>query len=327
MHYPATPSRRDFYPAIEPHNIGLMTVSDVHKIYFEESGNPEGIPALVLHGGPGGGTSPDLRRFFDPKRYRIVMHDQRGCGRSTPHAELRENTIWDLIDDIERLRTKLGIESWVLFGGSWGATLALAYAIKHPERVKGLVLWGVFLVTKREVDWFYQDGASMLLPDEFEHFRSLAPADERDDLVGAYYRMLTSANSATRVAAARAWSRWEAHACNYGALNYTLPHRFHDDYFMLAFARIECHYFINGAFFPEDDWIIRNADVLRNIPGRIFSGRLDICTPPWAAYRLTKACPRMQLIHVADTPHTAMNDTIRSRLSLALDELALGGIL
>jgi proline iminopeptidase len=269
-----------------------------------------------------------MRRFFDPRRYRIVTLDQRGCGRSTPHADLRDNTTWDLIADIERIREKLGIEKWVVFGGSWGASLALAYAIKHPERVSDIVLWGVFFVTKREVDWFYQEGgASLLLPTEFDAFRSLAPRGERDDLVGAYYRMLTSDDMGTQLAAARAWSRWEAHACNYGSVDYVLPARFYDDRFMLAFARIECHYFSNAAFFPEDDWIMRNVGVLNDIPGTLFSGKLDICTPPWAAHRLAQACPRLRLVHVADTPHTAMGDNIRGRIASALDEIAAGGTL
>jgi proline iminopeptidase len=320
--YASVSQRRDFYPAIEPYHREMLRASPLHTIYLEQSGNPAGTPALALHGGPGGGASPEMRRFFDPRAYRIVMMDQRGCGRSTPHAEVRENTTWDLIADIERARERLGIEKWVVFGGSWGATLALAYAIKHPERVSGLVLWGVFLVTQKEVRWFYQDGASMLLPGEFEAFRSVAPPDERDDLVAAYYRMLTGDNFATRMAAARAWSRWEAHACAYGAVNYTLPGRFYDDRFMLAFARIEAHYFANGAFFPEDDWIVRNAGALRDIPGAVFSGRLDICTPPWAAYRLAGACPKLKLEHVPDTPHTALSEAIRTRICAALDALA-----
>lgn len=300
----------------------MLPVSPLHAVYFEQSGNPNGKPALALHGGPGGGASPEMRRFFDPRAYRIVMMDQRGCGRSTPHAELRQNTTWDLIADIERVRERLGIEQWVVFGGSWGAALALAYAITHPQRVSALVMWGVFLVTQKEVSWFYQDGASILLPAEFDAFRSLVPADERDDLVGAYYRMLTSDNFATRMAAARAWSRWEAHACAYGAVNYTLPARFYDDRFMLAFARIEAHYFAHGAFFPEDDWIIRNAGALRDIPGAMFSGRLDICTPPWAAHRLAHVCPKLKLEHVPDTPHTALGEAVRTRICAALDGFA-----
>jgi proline iminopeptidase len=320
MYAPAC-QRRDFYPAIEPFQHDAIAVSPLHRIYVEQSGNPKGRPALALHGGPGGGASPEMRRFFDPQAYRVVSMDQRGCGRSTPHAELRENTTWDLIADIETVRARLGIESWVVFGGSWGATLALAYAIKHPERVSALVLWGVFLVTKREVDWFYQDGASLLLPQEFESYRSLVPADERDDLVAAYYRMLTSENFATRMAAARAWSRWEAHACSYGAVNYTLPPRFYDDRFMHAFARIEAHYFANGAFFPEDDWIVRNAGAIRDIPGAMFSGRLDICTPPWAAHRLARVCPKLKLTHVPDTTHTALSEPMRVQISAALDAL------
>lgn len=314
--------RRDFYPAVEPFHREFLPVSALHTIYYEQVGTPSGLPALALHGGPGGGFTPEMRRFFDPERYHAVLMDQRGCGRAVPHAELRENTTWDLIADIELVREKLGIEKWIVFGGSWGATLALAYAIKHPDRVAAMVLWGVFLVTKKEIDWFYQDGASLLLPSEFESYRTLAPPEERSDLVSAYYRMLTSDNQATRVAAARAWSRWEAHACNYGALGYSLPSRFYDDQFMLAFARIECHYFANGAFFPVDDWIMQNVAALRDIPGVLFSGRLDICTPPWAAHRVAQACPRLRLIHVAETPHTALSLEMRTRISHALDDLA-----
>jgi proline iminopeptidase len=317
-----SPPRREGLAAIEPYRVEMVPVSARHTLYLEQWGNPQGIPAVALHGGPGGGVVPEMRSYFDPKTYRVVMFDQRGCGRSTPHAELDENTTWDLVADMERLREKLGIEKWVVFGGSWGACLALAYAISHPERVLGIVLWGVFFVTQKEVDWFYRDGASMLLPGEFEKFLAPIPPEERGDPVSAYYRLLTGPNRDSQIQAARAWSRWEAHACNYGAVDYALPQRFFNDRFMLAFARIECHYFYNRGFFPHDDWIMANIGKIAHIPGTILSGRLDICTPPWAAHHLASACPNLRLHHLADTPHTAQSPAMQSRIIAALDELA-----
>lgn len=315
--------RREGLAQIEPFRVDMARVSDRHTLYVEQWGNPKGFPAVALHGGPGGGVVPEMRAYFDPRQYRVVLFDQRGCGRSTPYADLEDNTTWDLVADMELLRERLGIEKWVVFGGSWGACLALAYAISHPERVAGLVLWGVFFVTKQEIDWFYRGGgASMLLPGEFEQFLALVPKEERDDPVAAYHRMLTGSDREKQIQAARAWSRWEAHACNYGAVDYALPQRFYNDRFMLAFARIECHYFVNGGFFPEDDWIMKNADRIAHVPGTVLSGRLDICTPPWAAYRLAQACPKLKLLHAADTPHTAQTPGMQVRIASALDELA-----
>ena len=246
-----TTALRTFYPEIEPHRTGTLRVSALHEIAFEESGNPDGKPVVFVHGGPGGGTEPKQRRFFDPAAYRIVLFDQRGCGKSRPHAELRENTTWDLVGDMEQLREHLGIARWQVFGGSWGSTLALAYAEKHPERVSELVLRGIFLLRKQEIDWFYQRGADALFPDAWEEYLTQIPAEERGDLLGAYHRRLTHEDAAVRLAAARAWSMWE------GAHQLPPPQpRFvaktGADAFALAFARIECHYFANGGFFATD---------------------------------------------------------------------------
>jgi proline iminopeptidase len=324
MSHPSPP-RREGLAQIDPFRVDMAPVSPRHSLYVEQWGNPHGLPAVALHGGPGGGVVPEMRAYFDPKVFRVVLFDQRGCGRSMPYADIEENTTWHLVADMEKLREQLGIEKWVVFGGSWGAALALAYAISHPERVIGLVLWGVFFVSKKEIDWFYKDGASMLLPGEFEKFLAPIPPAERDDPVAAYHRILTGNDRDAQIAAARAWSRWEAHACNYGSVDYTLPQRFFNDRFMLAFARIECHYFFNRGFFPYDDWIMANIGKIANIRGTVLSGRLDICTPPWAAHRLASACPNLKLHHVADTPHTAQSPGMQVRIGAALDELARAG--
>jgi proline iminopeptidase len=209
MHSTTSPPRRDLYPALEPYQSEMLKVSPLHTIYFEQCGNPSGRAALALHGGPGGGLSPEMRRFFDPDRYRVVLMDQRGCGRSTPHAEIADNTTWDLVADIERVRAKLGIEKWLVFGGSWGSTLALAYAIKHPDRVAGLVLRGIFLLTKAEIGWFYQNGASNIFPDAFDRYVAPIPEAERGDLLHAFHKRLISPDREERIRAARAWARWE----------------------------------------------------------------------------------------------------------------------
>jgi len=240
------------FPSIAPHNQGRLQVSDLHEIYYEEAGNPDGIPVLTVHGGPGGGSSPTMRRYHHPKHYRIILFDQRGCGRSTPHAELDENTTWHLVDDMERLRTHLGIERWHLFGGSWGSTLSLAYAQRHPDRVLAMVLRGIFLMRRHEIDWFYQQGCNRIYPDAYEGFAAqIAPAD-RGDMIAAYYTKLTSDDSETRLAAARAWSTWEGTTLSINE-NSAKRRVFGSDAFALAFARIECHYFVNGGFFDRDD--------------------------------------------------------------------------
>src|SRR6185369_7173003 len=259
-------------------------VSSVHTLYYEQSGNPEGIPVVFLHGGPGGGTKPDYRRYFDPAAYRIVIFDQRGAGQSTPHASLEANTTWDLVADIERLREHLGIDSWVVFGGSWGSTLALAYAETHPDRARALVLRGIFLCRPQEIRWFYQDegGAGAIYPDRFEDYISLIPESERDDVVAAFYRRLTSDDAATRVAAARAWSVWEGSTLKLIPDDDTIA-QFDDPFTAIALARIECHYFMNNAFFETDNWLVEHVDAIRHIPAVIVQGRYDVVCPVMSA--------------------------------------------
>jgi len=313
-----TSERRTLYPAIEPYRSFRLRVSDVHELYVEESGNPNGKPAVFVHGGPGGGTDPKQRRFFDPRAYRIVLFDQRGCGKSTPHANLEANTTWDLVSDMERIRAELGIEKWQVFGGSWGSTLALAYAEKHPERVSELVLRGIFLLRKREIDWFYQEGASRLFPDAWEDYLAPIPPAERGDLVRAYYARLTSDDASVRQSAARAWSIWEARTSS------LLPNeegiaRMGADEFSLAFARIECHYFVNGGFFDADDQLVRDAHAIRHIPSVIAQGRYDVVCPMDSAWALHRAWPEADLRIVADAGHTAFEPGIIHELVSATD--------
>jgi proline iminopeptidase len=263
---------RQLYPPLEPYHAEYLAVSDRHRLYLELAGNPTGSPVVFLHGGPGGGTNPTYRQFFDPARWRIVLFDQRGCGKSLPHAELEDNTTWALVGDIEKIRTHLGIEQWTVFGGSWGSTLALTYAQTHPDRCSGLILRGIFTLRQREIRWFYQAGASYLYPDAWEQYLAPIPEAERDDLVAAYYRRLTSDNAQERFAAARAWAVWEASTSKL-VQDPGLLHHFSQDEFALAFARIECHYFMNKGFFDTDDHIFRHIDRIRHIPGVIVQGR------------------------------------------------------
>ena len=314
-------SRRALYPEIEPYSTGTLQVSSLHRIYYEESGNPNGKPVVFLHGGPGGGTEPKQRRFFDPDAYRIVLFDQRGCGRSTPHAELRENTTWDLVADIERLRTHLQVERWQVFGGSWGSTLALAYAQTHPKRVTELVLRGIFLLRRAELLWFYQDGASALFPDAWEQFLAPIPAAERGDLMRAYYRRLTGDDLALRREAARAWSVWEA------ATSYLLPHpdqidQAADDEFSLAFARIEAHYFVHHGFLEREQQLLENVGRLRQIPGVIVQGRYDVVCPLHSAWQLHRAWPEADLQLVPDAGHSAFEPGTLAALVAATDRFA-----
>jgi proline iminopeptidase len=299
-----------------------LRVSDIHEIYWEESGNPKGVPVIALHGGPGGGSSPEMRRFFDPERYRIFLFDQRGCGRSTPHSELRENTTWDLVDDIEALRDHVGVNQWLVFGGSWGSTLSLAYGVTHPDRTLGLVLRGIFLVSKPEVQWFYQSGASRLFPDAYDRYIAPIPEDERDDLLMAFHRRLTGDDRQTRIEAARAWSRWEGETLSIkGPL--TTPPRFNEDDFVDAFARIECHYFVNRGFFASDNWLLEQcAEKLKDIPGVIVHGRYDVVTPLSTAWALSKAWPKAELHIVPDAGHSSMEPGIVDKLIQATDHFA-----
>jgi proline iminopeptidase len=302
----------------------MLKVSPLHTIYVEQCGNPRGRPAVALHGGPGGGLSPEMRRFFDPQRYRTVLMDQRGCGRSTPHAELRENSTWDLVADIERVRERLGIDKWVVFGGSWGSTLALAYAAKHPERVAGIVLRGIFLLTKSEITWFYQHGASNVFPDAFARYAAAIPDAERGDFVQAYYKRLTSTDRETRIAAARAWARWEGETISIAGPS-ALPSRFNEDRFVEAFARIENHYFVNNGFFDHDGWLLDAAEKMRHIPCRIAHGRYDMCTPLASAWALKQRWPEASLEIIPDAGHSSLEPGIVDALVRATDAMIDGG--
>jgi proline iminopeptidase len=308
------------YPAIRPYRTGRLRVSPLHELYFEESGNPEGKPVVFLHGGPGGGTSPGMRRFFDPKRYRIVLFDQRGSGKSRPHASLEDNTTWHLVADIEQLREHLAIERWQVFGGSWGSTLALAYAQKHPGRVTELVLRGIFLLRKSEIDWFYQDetGAGSLFPDRWEDFVAQIPAAERGDMVGAYYKRLTSRSARVRAAAAAAWSKWEA-ATSYLRASEKDIAKFDDPDLAAAFARIECHYFVNQGFLESEEQLLRDVPRIRDIPAAIVQGRYDVVCPMRSAWALHRAWPEAALHVVPDAGHSAFEPGIARALVAATD--------
>ncbi|HEY9089543.1 MAG TPA: prolyl aminopeptidase [Anaerolineaceae bacterium] len=309
-----------FFPEIEPYNTGRLRVSALHELYYEECGNPNGKPVVFLHGGPGGGVSPAYRRYFDPDFYRIVLFDQRGAGKSTPSAELQENTTWKLVEDIETLRRHLGLERWLVFGGSWGSTLALTYAVTYPERVIGLILRGIFLCRKMEIDWFYQHGASFIYPDAWDNYLAPIPEEERGDLVAAYYRRLTSPDRAVRVEAATAWSVWEA-STSHLFIDTEGARKFEEDIDKsLAFARIECHYFTNAAFFPEDGWLLRKAPSINHIPTRIAQGRYDIVCPIRSAWDLKKVMPAADLRIVPDAGHSSFEPGIARELVQATED-------
>ena len=309
------------YPPIEPYRTGRLRVSELHELYFEESGNPLGKPAVFLHGGPGGGTSPKQRRFWNPDRYRIILLDQRGCGQSTPHAELEGNSTWDLVADLDQLRRHLGLDRWQVFGGSWGATLALAYAQTYPETVTELVLRGIFLLRRQEIDWFYQQGASAIFPDAWEGYLAQIPEAEQDDLRAASHRRLTSPDPAVRLDAARAWSLWE------GATSKLLPDpEFTSDHgeesFALAFARIECHYFAHRGWFDPDDQLLRNLTRIRHIPGVIVQGRYDVVCPMQSAWALHQGWPEADFIITPDAGHSAYEPSNCRALVAATDRFA-----
>ncbi len=310
---------RELYPPIEPYNQETLKVSNLHTIYFEESGNPQGQPVVVLHGGPGGGSQAVYRQYFDPQKWRIVMFDQRGCGKSIPHAELEQNTTWDLVSDIEKLRVKLGIEQWVVFGGSWGSTLSLAYSQTHPERCLGLILRGIFMFRQKELRWLYHEGASYIFPDAWEDYIKPIPEAERHDLISAYYRRLTSPDPQTRNSAARAWSIWEASISKLFQ-DPTLIQKFGEGEFADAFARIECHYFVNKGFFEREDQLLRNVDRIKSIPGVIVQGRYDVVCPMVSAWELHQAWPEAELIVVPDAGHSMSEPGIRSALIEATDK-------
>ena len=307
------------YPPIEPYRTHRLPVDPPHVLYVEECGNPSGIPVLFLHGGPGAGCEPYHRRFFDPAAYRIVLFDQRGAGRSTPHAALEHNTTWDLVGDIERLRVMLGIDRWLLFGGSWGSTLALAYAEAHPERVRGLILRGIFLCRPWEIRWFYQEGANRVFPDYWEEFVAPIPEHERGDLLQAHYRRLTGADEAERMASARAWSVWEGRAATLRP-NQAVVDFFASPHTALSLARIEAHYFAHDTFLKPNQLLVE-AERLRNIPGVIVHGRYDIVCPFANAWDLHRAWPKATIEIVADAGHSAAEPGIAAALIRAADSM------
>ena len=315
---------RQLYPAIEPYNSGFLRVSDTHQLYFEESGNPKGKPVVFLHGGPGGGTDAKMRRFFDPKRYRIVLFDQRGSGKSKPHASLEANTTWDLVADTEKVREHLDIEKWQVFGGSWGSTLALAYAETHPDRVTEIVLRGIFLLRRSELEWFYQnpEGAASIYPDLWERYVTEIPEAERGDMMTAYYKRLTSPDPEVLRRAATAWSVWEG-ATSYLLLKPDYVTKFEEDAgYAAAFARIECHYFVNKGFLRSDNQLIEDVGRIRHIPAVIVQGRYDVVCPARSAWDLHKAWPEADLRIVADAGHSAFEPGITSELIAATDRFA-----
>jgi proline iminopeptidase len=316
---------RGFYPEIEPYDSGMLDVGDQQQIYWETSGNPAGKPVVFLHGGPGGGTSPNQRRLFDPERYRIILLDQRGAGRSTPHAsepdvDLSTNTTWHLVADLERLREHLGVDRWQVFGGSWGSSLALAYAETHPQRVTELVLRGIFTLRQSELDWFYEGGAAQLFPDTWERFLAPVPPDERTSLIAAYHRLLNDPDPAVHGPAAVAWASWEASGIT------LLPQpavvaRFAEPSYALAFARIENHYFVNSGWF-EPDQLLRDAPLLKDIPTVIVQGRYDVCTPVVTAWALHQALPEAEFLMIPDAGHAYDEPGILSALIEATDRFA-----
>ncbi|MEL7049235.1 MAG: prolyl aminopeptidase [Pseudomonadota bacterium] len=307
------PQRPKLFPPIQPHQTGLLDVGDGHCVYFEVSGNPKGIPAVLVHGGPGAGTNPQMRRYHDPAVYRIILFDQRGCGRSRPHASLEANTTWHLVSDMERLRIYLGIERWQVFGGSWGSTLALAYAQTHSQRVASMVLRGIFLLRQSELDWFYGDGCSRLFPDAYEAFAAPIPERERDDIIQAYYSRLTHPNEAVRLAASKTWSTWEATTLSL----LPQPQRrkmFETDAFALAFARIECHYFVNHGFLAYDGQLLQNMHRLNGVPITIAQGRYDVITPVKSAWEMCQVLPDADLRIVEGAGHAMTEPGIAAAL-------------
>lgn len=310
---------RQLYPLIEPYNEGYLKVSELHTIHYEESGNPQGKPVVVLHGGPGGGAAPLYRQYFNPEKWRIVMFDQRGCGKSTPYAELRENTTWDLVADIEQLRKHLKIEQWVVFGGSWGSTLSLAYSQTHSDRCLGLILRGIFMLRQKELRWFYQEGASYIFPDAWEEYLKPIPENERDDLIKAYYQRLTSENRQIRLEAAHAWSVWEASTSKLLPSAKSIK-RFGEEEFAEAFARIECHYFVNRGFLETENQLLLNCDRIKDIPGVIVQGRYDVVCPMITSWELHQAWQKAVYIVVPDAGHSVSEPGIIDALVEATDK-------
>lgn len=314
------PTMKTLYPAIEPFDTGRLKVSPVHELHYEQCGNPGGQPVVFLHGGPGAGLVPEYRQFFDPEIYRVVLFDQRGAGLSTPHASLEDNTTWDLVADIERLREHLRLDRWLVFGGSWGSTLALAYAQTHPHRVRALVLRGIFLCRQKETRWFYQEGegASAIFPEGWAQYVALIPPAERGDMLAAYHRRLMSDDQKVLLEAALAWSVWEASALK------LLPDKELIDHFAepqraLALARIECHYFVNNSFMPTDNYLIESVGKIRHIPAVIVQGRYDIVCPMMSAWDLHLAWPEAELKIIPDAGHSVTEPGIVDALVAATD--------
>jgi proline iminopeptidase len=316
----APQGQRGLYPPIEPHEHGLLDVGDGHEVYWELCGSPQGRPAVFLHGGPGAGCNADHRRLFDAERHRVLLFDQRGCGRSRPRASLKANTTWHLVADVERLRAMLGVDRWLVFGGSWGSALALAYAETHPERASALILRGIFTLRREELLWYYQRGASLLFPDKWERFVAPIPPEERHDLIAAYRRRLTDSDPAVQVEAARAWSLWEGETITL-LPDETLSRRHGEDEFALAFARIENHYFVHAGWLEEGQ-LIRDARRLRAIPAVIVQGRYDVATPAVTAWELHKAWPEAGFVLVEGAGHAATEPGIRHALIEATDRFA-----
>ncbi|MBN3724055.1 prolyl aminopeptidase [Burkholderia sp. Ac-20379] len=308
------------YPAIEPYAHGYLDTGDGHRLYWERCGTPGAKPAVFLHGGPGAGSGPNHRRLFDPARYDVLLFDQRGCGRSTPHASLENNTTQHLVADIERLREMTGVARWLVFGGSWGSALALAYAQAHAERVSELVVRGIFTLRRAELLWYYQEGASWLFPDLWDAFLAPIPDSERGDLMAAYHRRLTGDDEAAKLAAARAWSVWEGRTITL-LPNPALAAAFDDPHYALAFARIENHYFVNRGF-VEEGQLLRDAHKLAGIPGAIVQGRYDVATPARSAWELAKAWPRASFELVPDAGHAYDEPGILKALLAATDRFA-----
>ena len=310
---------KDLYPPIEAYKSDTLKVSPIHTLHYEECGNPEGKPIIFVHGGPGGGCSADDRRFFDPEAWRVILLDQRGAGRSTPHASLVDNTTWHLVADMEKLRGHLGLESWAVFGGSWGSTLSLAYAQSHPDRATALILRGIFMLRRKELLWFYQEGASNLFPDVWEEYLKPIPEVERHDMMSAYYRRLSSDDREVRAGAAKAWSVWE------GATSKLTPDKafidhYGEDKFAEAFARIESHYFVHGGFFETEDQLLRDVPKIRHIPATIVQGRYDVVCPMRSAWDLHRAWPEAELIVIGDAGHNSREPGTAKALVAATDK-------
>jgi proline iminopeptidase len=310
---------RTLFDPIEPYDQGMLSVSPVHKLYYEQCGNPKGIPLVFLHGGPGGGLDPIHRRFYDPNAYRIVLFDQRGSGKSQPFASLEDNTTWHLVEDTEKLRKHLGIDRWVVFGGSWGSTLALAYAETHPERVMSIILRGIFLCRPQEIRWFYQEGINAIYPDTWDDYVSVIPPEERGDMLKAYYRRLTSSDESEQILAAKAWSQFEGSTSKL-IPSQTLIDEFTDPRKAIPLARIECHYFINNCFFSTDNYLVENVGSIRKIPGVIVQGRYDVVCPMISAWELHKAWPEAKLEIIPDAGHSVTEPGITDALVRATED-------